>query len=73
MSMTREQAEIAVPILNSYAHQYLGLSRSEVLVAAGHGPAGWRLIVATGGAVQGVADLDAAKTIIDGVRDKAGG
>ena len=63
--MTKEQAAIAVPILNSYAHQYLGLKLGEVTVAAGHGPGGWRLMVALPGGVREVPDLDAAKQIID--------
>lgn len=63
--MTKEQAAIAVPILNSYAHQYLGLKQGQVIVAAGHGPQGWRLIVALPSGVQDAPDLDAAKQIID--------
>ena len=63
--MTEEQAAIAVPILNSYAHQYLGLALGQVMIAAGHGPDGWRLMVALPGGVREAPDLDAAKQIID--------
>ncbi len=63
--MTREQCAIAVIILNSYAHQYLGLALNRVLVAGGHGPAGWMLIVAIDETTVAVADLDAAKRLID--------
>lgn len=63
--MTRDQAAIAVPILNSYAHQYLGLSPEQVMIAGGHGPNGWVLIVAIGNDVRAAADLDAAKLMID--------
>lgn len=64
--MTRDQASIAVPILNSYAHTYLGLPLDRVLVAAGNGPSGWVLIVAIDGDVSSVTDLDDAKKMIDG-------
>jgi hypothetical protein len=66
--MTRDQAAIAVPILNSYAHQYLGMSPDRILVAAGNGPNGWVLIVATDGDVKPAADLDAAKSMIDALQ-----
>lgn len=64
--MTKEQASIAVPILNSYAHQYLGLQLGQVMVAAADFPQdGWRLMVALPSGVRTADDLDAAKQIID--------
>ncbi len=66
--MTAAQAAIAVPILNSYAHQYLGLSPNDILISGGRKGERWRLLVAHGdGIVTEVADLDAAKQIVDGV------
>ncbi len=66
--MTPEQAHIAVPLLNTYAHGYLGLTAADVLVAAGKKDNDWMLIVATEPGVQGVSDFDGAKAIIDSVR-----
>lgn len=66
--MTEDQAVAAVPLLNSYAHQYLGLSPSKVLVGGGHGPNGWKLIVAVKDRPTAAADdFDAAKRMIDEV------
>ena len=63
--MTREQCAVAVPILNSYAHQYLGLDRRRLLVAGGGKGGKWWLIVALPAGPEKAADLDAAKAMID--------
>lgn len=67
--MTRDQTAIAVPLLNSYAHQYLGLSMDAVIVSGGQNADGWWLIVvADGKKPELVPDFDAAKALIDAVR-----
>ena len=66
--MTPDQAAIAVPILNTYAHGYLGLPVSDVLVSGAELNGEWRLIVAIPTGVHWAVDLDHAKAIIDGVR-----
>ena len=67
--MTRGQTAIAVPLLNSYAHQYLGLSMDDVIVSGGQNADGWWLIVvADGKKPELVPDFDAAKALIDAVR-----
>ena len=64
--MTEEQTIIAGPLLNSYAHQYLGLPPSKVIVAGAHGHDGWVLIVARIGHDTAFAkDFDEAKAMID--------
>lgn len=65
--MTRDQAAIAVLILNSYAHQYLGLPLDRVMVSGGKKDGAWVLLVATEAGMQIAADLDAAKLMIDEV------
>ena len=68
--MTPDQARIAVPLLNSYAHEYLGLKQGDVMVGAGEKDGLWDLFVATKASqdgVQIVKDFDAAKAIIDGL------
>lgn len=65
MKMTNEQANIAVPLLNSYAHQYLGLPADAVSIAGARIEAEWILILATIDGVKEAEDFDAAKAIID--------
>ena len=68
IEMTEAQAGIAVAILNSYAHQYLGLSFGEILTMGGCRAGKWVLLVSCRNSpVTEAADLDAAKQIIDGV------
>ena len=66
--MTHDQAVIAVPLLNSYAHQYLGLGIGDVMVAGGRRNGDWLLMVATDTGVQEAGDFDAAKAMIDGLQ-----
>lgn len=65
--MTRDQALIAVPLLNSYAHQFLGLTPGEVQIAgAANRAGGWTLIVARGDMeIEAALDFDTAKALID--------
>ena len=63
--MTHDQAVIAVPLLNSYAHQYLGLGLGDVMVAGGRREGKWLLMVATDMGVAEATDFDAAKAVID--------
>lgn len=65
--MTEDQAKIAVPLANSYAHQYLGLSPGDVLISGGRKGGSWMLLVATAAGVEVAEDFDAAKRIIDEV------
>lgn len=65
--MNRGQTNIAQAILNSYAHQYLGIPHHQVMVAGAHNPEGWHLIIACDGGPKIAHDLDAAKAIIDGL------
>ena len=66
--MTHDQAVIAVPLLNSYAHQYLGLSVDNVMIAGGRREGVWLLMVATDTGVEEAPDFDAAKAMIDSLR-----
>ena len=71
--MTQDQAGWAVPLLNTYAYGYLGLSANDVSLIAGRKKGIWSLIVATAGETTEAADFDAAKEIIDRIhRDKKG-
>lgn len=63
--MTEAQATIAVPLLNSYAHQYLGLPPQDVLVSAGRKNGRWFLLVGTPQNIAEAADFDEAKQMID--------
>lgn len=64
--MTEAQTVVAGPLLNSYAHGYLGLPPIDVLVAGAHGRDGWGLIVArTGHETAFAKDFDEAKQMID--------
>ena len=66
--MTEAQAGIAMTLLNSYAHDYLGLSHADVMVAAGRKHEDlWILIVARKEGTLAAANFDAAKRIIDKV------
>ena len=67
--MTHDQAIIAVPLLNSYAHQYLGLDQDDVMVAGGRREGDWLLMVATDSGVAEATDFDAAKAVIDTLFD----
>ncbi len=67
--MTHDQAVIAVPLLNSYAHQYLGLTVNDVLVSGGRRDGEWLLMVATDTGVEEAPDFDAAKAVIDTMFD----
>ncbi len=69
--MTHDQAIIAVPLLNSYAHQYLGLGVGDVEIAGGRRDGAWLLMVATDAGVQEAHDFDAAKVMIDGLRSSS--
>ena len=70
--MNDDQAMIAVPLLNSYAHQYLGLSVDAVGVAGGRRDGTWLLMVATKDGVAEAADFDEAKALIDALLSGAG-
>jgi hypothetical protein len=66
MRLSKAQAGIAVPLLNSYAHQYLGLSPADIqVVAFEQGNEGWQLFVATPGEGTLADNFDAAKLLID--------
>ena len=71
MSITEAQAAIAVPILNSYAHDYLGMEVTDILISGGGRVVGpemqyeWGLIVVTKDGAAQADDLDAAKRLID--------
>ena len=69
IEMTPDQARIAVPLLNSYAHQYLGLGVDDVLVSGASIGGRWQLIVAVPAGVQWADDFDAAKAAIDTLFD----
>lgn len=63
--MNRDQAEIAVPFLNTYAHGYLGLARDKIIVVGIEHAGVWSLLVATLDSTTPAADLDEAKALID--------
>ena len=64
--MTEAQASIAGPLLNSYAHQYLGLPYNAVLVTGAMKDGHWFLIVARDShETARVETFDGAKLLID--------
>jgi hypothetical protein len=64
--MTYEQAAIAGPLLNSYAHSYLGLPYNSVLTTGAMKDDQWFLIVARAGhGAETVDSFDEAKRLID--------
>ena len=68
MLLTEEQATIAAPLLNSYAHQYLGLNPDDILVASGRTKDNaYVLIVAQSDREEArtAFDFDQAKEMID--------
>lgn len=67
MKMTRAQLGIAVPLLNSYAHQYLGIHHGAIAIAGGIKGDECTLIVSADGwgEARPAEDFDAAKAMID--------
>lgn len=65
--MTPEQTAVAIPILNSYAHQYLGLNVGDVVVGGGltDDGNGVLIVAIVGQETLGAHDFDAAKAAID--------
>lgn len=70
IEMTKSQAGIAVPLLNSYAHEYLGLTKNDVVVAGGGIDGKCIIIVAMKEGVQEAQNFDAAKVMIDSIDPK---
>ena len=73
--LSKEQAAIGVPLLNSYAHQYLGLDPADVAIAAAHGHSGWYFVVAIRGdgePAHCAVDFSVAKALIDATFEKGG-
>ena len=66
--MNEGQARIAIPLLNSYAHQYLGMPHNSIGIGGGRDPQrGWVLIVVGDHWDEGqeAKDFDEAKALID--------